>query len=165
MRRANDDTFHWTNCSPQHWSFNQGQHLWQGLENYILTNTDTDNLLVSVFNGPVFRSDDYVHRGVGIPREYFKVVAVVKRDGSLAASGYTVSQAALVANIDFEDYPVGRFRTFQRPIARIEQMTGLDFGPALGAADALAARPLRPEESAVAEAEALEITRLGDIRL
>lgn len=165
VQQANDDTFHWTNCAPQHWSFNQGEHLWQGLENYILDNADTDNLLVSVFNGPVFRSDDHVHRGVGIPRDYFKVVAVVKRDGSLAASAYTISQAALVANIDFEDYPVGRFRTFQRPVARVEAMTGLDFGATLRAADVLAKRGIGEQETALEAAEAIELRRLGDIRL
>jgi endonuclease G len=158
--RANDDTFHWTNCAPQHWSFNQGATLWNGLENYILGNADEDDLLVTVFNGPVFRSDDYVHRGVGIPREYWKVVAVRTREGGLAASAYSISQARLVANIDFEEYPVGQFRTFQRPIARIERLTGLDFGDALRDADVLGAAGM-PEESA---REGFELARLEDVR-
>jgi len=165
VQQANDDTFYWTNCSPQHWSFNQGAHLWQGLENYILDNADSDNLLVSVFNGPIFRSDDYMHRGVGIPRDYFKVVAVVKRDGSLAASAYTVSQAVLVENIDFEELPIGRFRTFQRSIARLEAMTGLDFGDALRSADVFGKGKIEDTESMGQSLDAVELRRLGDIRL
>lgn len=161
VQRANDDTFHWTNCAPQHWSFNQGATLWNGLENYILGNADEDDLLVTVFNGPVFRSDDYEHRGVQIPREFWKVVAVRTREGGLATSAYSISQARMVANIDFEEYPVGQFRTFQRPIARIETLTGLDFGEAVRAADVLGAAGL-PEEAA---RQGFEITRLADLRV
>ena len=29
---ANDDTFHFSNCSPQHARFNEGKNLWAGLE-------------------------------------------------------------------------------------------------------------------------------------
>jgi len=141
VQQANDETFHWTNCSPQHWSFNQGQTLWQGLENYILNNAGEDRLQVSVFNGPIFRPDDLTHRDVQIPRDYWKVVAVCRPDGSLATSGYSVSQARLVETIDFEELPVGRFRTFQRPIAQIGRLTGLDFGAAVLAADVLADGP------------------------
>jgi endonuclease G len=31
-----DDTFHFTNCCPQHERFNQGKNLWAGLEDYLL---------------------------------------------------------------------------------------------------------------------------------
>jgi endonuclease G, mitochondrial len=50
-QRANDDTFHFTNCSPQHEKFNQGQMLWQGLENYILDNASTQDRKITVFTG------------------------------------------------------------------------------------------------------------------
>ncbi|WP_156964017.1 DNA/RNA non-specific endonuclease [Muricoccus aerilatus] len=140
VERANIDTFYWTNCSPQHWSFNQGELLRNGLENYILNNTDNENILGTVFTGPVFRQDAYVHRGVPLPRDFWKVVAIRTRDGELRTSGYTVSQARLIANIEFEEYPVGQFRTFQRPIRRIAEMTGLDFGEAVLGADVLAGR-------------------------
>ncbi|MGL1418995.1 DNA/RNA non-specific endonuclease, partial [Vibrio parahaemolyticus] len=36
--RANADTFHFTNCSPQHFRFNQSATYWQGLERYVLEN-------------------------------------------------------------------------------------------------------------------------------
>ncbi|MBB3979357.1 endonuclease G [Rhizobium azooxidifex] len=51
-KQANDDTFQWTNCSPQYWGFNQGAELWQGLENFLLYNTDEEDVRASVFSGP-----------------------------------------------------------------------------------------------------------------
>src|SRR5262249_52419840 len=65
---ANDDTFHWTNCSPQYKGFNQGDDLWQGLENYILYNTDQEDIKATVFNGPIFADDDEEHRGTRVPQ-------------------------------------------------------------------------------------------------
>ena len=40
---------------------------------------------VNVFNGPVFRDDDPSHRGLPVPRAYWKVVSVVDREGRLCA--------------------------------------------------------------------------------
>ena len=57
-KRSNDDTFHFTNCSPQHEDFNQNQTTWAGLEDYILENADNRDLKVTVFTGPVFAPDD-----------------------------------------------------------------------------------------------------------
>jgi endonuclease G len=75
---ANDDTFHFTNCSPQHHDFNAGQTLWAGLEDYILDNADNLRFRVSVFSGPVLAADDDRYRGVQLPRQFWKVVAMVK---------------------------------------------------------------------------------------
>lgn len=36
--RANADTFHLTNCTPQHFRFNESAKFWQGVERYILEN-------------------------------------------------------------------------------------------------------------------------------
>src|SRR5262245_36203336 len=84
--RAEADTFHYTNCSPQHEKFNRSKELWQGIENYILDNTDLFHLRVCLFNGPVFALDDPTVKDVPIPREYWKVVTIRKADGSLSAT-------------------------------------------------------------------------------
>ena len=86
--RAEADTFHYTNCSPQHEKFNRSKELWQGIENYILDNTDLFHLRVCLFNGPVFAPDDPTVKDVPIPREYWKVVTIRKADGSLSATAY-----------------------------------------------------------------------------
>lgn len=127
VKVANDDTFHWTNCAPQHERFNQGENLWAGLEDYILKNADNKDFKVSVFTGPVFANDDAVYRGVKIPKQYWKVVTMVKSDNKLSATAYIVSQRSLITNLEAE-FVFGQFKTFQVPIETIEQLTGLSFG-------------------------------------
>src|SRR5262249_14333130 len=54
---ANADTFHFTNCSPQHWRFNEATRYWQGAERYVLENgllAAGTNKPISVFQGPIF---------------------------------------------------------------------------------------------------------------
>jgi endonuclease G, mitochondrial len=128
---ANDDTFHYTNSTPQHHDFNAGQSLWAGLEDYILKNADVRDFKVSVFTGPIFSDEDDQYRDIQLPRQYWKVVAMVKDDGKLSATAYLLSQAKLLQNIGEEavgTFSYGAYRTFQVPVKRIEKLTGLDFG-------------------------------------
>ena len=132
---ADEDTFHWTNCAPQYWEFNQGKELWQGLENFILYNTDEEDVRASVFTGPLFQDDDEEHRGVLIPQYFWKVVVVSDRGGKLYSSAYVVSQQPFAKNIPFEKLPVGDFNNFQVSIANLEQSIGLAFSNDVRAAD------------------------------
>lgn len=127
VKVANDDTFHWTNCSPQHKNFNQGKNLWAGLEDYILKNAANKDFKATVFTGPVFDNDDVEHRGIKIPKSYWKVVVMVKKNNKLSATAYLVSQAELVANLEAE-FVFGQFKTFQVSIENVEELSGLDFG-------------------------------------
>ena len=127
VKVANDDTFHRTNCSPQHEDFNQGKNLWAGLEDYILNNANNKDFKVSVFTGPVFANDDAVYRGVKIPKQFWKVAVMVKSNNKLSATAYIVSQKDLIANLEAE-FIFGKYKTFQVSIETIEQLTGLDFG-------------------------------------
>jgi endonuclease G len=146
-KTANDDTFHWTNCAPQYWGFNQGQELWQGLENFILYNTDDEDVRASVFTGPVFQHSDEEHRGIQIPQHFWKVVVVSDRDDNLYSSAYVVSQAEYATDIPFERMPVGAYNQFQISITKLENSTGLQFPAAVRDADVFlgetADRPLR----------------------
>jgi endonuclease G len=156
---ANEDTFHWTNCAPQYWGFNRGfgargstngRRLWNGLEEFVLQNTKAERIAVSVFNGPVLLEDDEVHRGVKIPRIFFKIVACRGPDGALLSSGYLVSQERYATDIPFERLPVGpngESENFQAPIARVAALSGLVFDDRLLAADVYPAGPDRPLES------------------
>ena len=123
---ANDDTFHFTNCCPQHERFNRNQTTWAGLENYVLNNAIAQNLRVSVFTGPVLEAGDPQYRGVQLPRQFWKVAVMVKEDGSLSATAYLLSQDSLLQGL--EEFSFGAYKTFQVPIRRIEELTGLDFG-------------------------------------
>ncbi|MCF0054971.1 DNA/RNA non-specific endonuclease [Dyadobacter sp. CY356] len=124
---ANDDTFHWTNCSPQYWQFNQGQDLWQGLENYILYNTDEEDVMANVYNGPIFSDDDQKHRGILIPKYFWKVVVVKDKNARIFSSAYVVDQSKWATNIPFEIIPTGDFNHFQTTVEKLEKQTGLTF--------------------------------------
>ncbi|MDI9948698.1 DNA/RNA non-specific endonuclease [Rhodococcus sp. IEGM 1305] len=134
-KAANDDTFHFTNCTPQHHNFNAGQTLWLGLEDYVLKNADNADLAVSVVTGPVLAPDDPEYRGVALPRQFWKTVAMVKQDGGLSVTGYLLSQAALLDEFaeGEEAFSYGAYRTFQVPVRRIAQLTGLVLDPYIAA--------------------------------
>jgi endonuclease G len=133
-KAANDDTFHFTNAAPQHREFNAGRTLWVGLEDYVLGNADTLDLAVSVFTGPVLAADDDAYRGVQLPRQFWKVVAMVKVDGALSVTGYLLSQAALLGELPSEEpFSYGAYRTFQVPVRRIAELTELGMEPHVAA--------------------------------
>jgi endonuclease G len=154
-KAANDDTFHFTNCTPQHHSFNAGQTLWLGLEDYVLKNADNADLAVSVVTGPVLAPDDPEYRGVALPRQFWKTVAMVKQNGGLSVTGYLLSQAALLDEFaeGEEAFSYGAYRTFQVPVRRIAQLTGLGLDPCIAAdplerieASALPRELIRPQD-------------------
>jgi endonuclease G len=125
---ANIDTFHYTNCSPQHKDFNQSDVTWQGLENYILDNAIAEKFRVSVFTGPVFRDDDQEYRGVKLPRQFWKVLVMVNK-GELSATAYLLSQEKLIQDLPHEAFSDDkRVKTYQVSIQAIEELTGLSFG-------------------------------------
>ncbi|MGK9148018.1 DNA/RNA non-specific endonuclease [Plantibacter flavus] len=172
-RRANVDTFSYTNAAPQAAEFNQSLELWNGLEDLVLEYASVNRLRLSVFTGPVFADDDPVYRGVRIPRQFWKVAAWSSAGalsaGALSASGYLLDQTPQLDDIDLSSLraagepdtppPLGPFRTFQVPIVDLAEVTGLGFG-ALAAADVLEpARAVRP-----APAEWIELTDRGDLR-
>jgi endonuclease G, mitochondrial len=151
VKIANDDTFHFTNCTPQHKDFNENKASWAGLEDYILENADNLDFKVNVFSGPVLADDDKEYRGVKLPKQFWKVVTMVKSNGQLSATGYVISQEALIDQpIDEKlevagDFAFGGFRTYQVPVTRVEQLTALSFGP-LSSFDPLAGSPLESAE-------------------
>ena len=151
---ANDDTFHFTNCTPQHHLFNAGSTLWGGLEDYVLNHAETEDLRVSVVAGPVLAPDDDTYRGVQLPRQFWKVVAMVTTRGRLSVTGYLLSQATLLEDLESdEEFSYGAYRTFQVPVRRIAALTGLGLAPYVAAdpLEGLEATPLprellRPED-------------------
>ena len=123
-QKANDDTFVYTNSTPQHARLNQ--KTWNDLEDYILTNTKANGLRVNVFTGPLFGATDPVYRGVKLPEQFWKVVSVVNGDTKkLHATAYILSQKDLISELEFV---FGQFRTYQLPIATLEKKAGLSFG-------------------------------------
>jgi endonuclease G len=124
---ANDDTFHFTNCSPQHERFNQNQSTWAGVEDLVLDKAVDEDRKVTVFTGPVLRDDDKPYKNARLPRQYWKVVVLARPDKSLLATAFLLSQQDLLGKLE-ADFDAGAFKTFQVKVSLVEQLTRLDFG-------------------------------------
>jgi endonuclease G len=136
---ANDDTFHFTNCTPQHKDFNRNKTRWAGLEDYILTNAANLHFKANVFTGPVLADDDDAYEGVQLPRQFWKVVSMVKTDRKLSATAYVLSQEHLIEGLrPREAFSYAAYKTYQVPVSKVEKLTGLSFG--LVHADPMASR-------------------------
>ncbi|MGZ4864912.1 MAG: DNA/RNA non-specific endonuclease [Halobacteriota archaeon] len=121
---AGEDTFHFTNCSPQYSQLNR--HEWLEVEDYVLNTAENAAVCITVFTGPVFRDDDMLYRGEYLlPADYWKVVAFVNKSGQLRASAYMRSQKNYLENLKFFD---DEYKTWQVPTAQVETLTGLSFG-------------------------------------
>lgn len=155
-KRNGDDTFHFTNCAPQHFAFNQGagakvadslniavSRLWAGLEDHVLKLLINEERKACVFNGPIFGAQDPKFNNLPIPLEYWKIL-VINKGGKLSAAGFVLSQKVLVERVtgdeEFKPRPLSdvELKLAQRPIAEIAKRTQLNFGP-LVAADAFRA--------------------------
>ncbi|MDF2734762.1 MAG: hypothetical protein K0S97_1385 [Chloroflexota bacterium] len=154
---ANGDTFHFTNCSPQHEDFNRNPQVWAGIENYILNNADSNDLRVTVFTAPVLRSTDPTFQDVKVPLQFWKVVAFRRKNNALASSAYLLSQEKLVEDVVAdEEFVFGAYKTFQVSLSQIATLASIDLG-ALVPADVL---------GGLDDAEALRpILALEDIRV
>ncbi len=125
---ANTDTFHYTVCAPQHKNLNRVT--WLSLEDYILKNTDVEDLKVSVYTGPVFSNQDFPYRDVLLPLEFWKMAAVIKKDGTPSVSAYLLSHKDFLDDMGekglISDEGFGEFRTYQIPLSRLEELTNLN---------------------------------------
>ncbi|MBB5052775.1 endonuclease G [Afipia massiliensis] len=144
-QRANADTYHLTNCSPQHFRFNQGTKFWQGAEKYVLENgaiaEDTENK-ISVFQGPIFDDKiDLWSDDVQIPSSFFKVIAWKGKSG-IKSVGLVVDQLAMLSEqrgSGIKPGPAASVNVSQWRVAitDIESRTGLDFGSDIRDADTI----------------------------
>ncbi len=145
-----DDSFHFTNCSPQFFSFNQGKQLWAGLEDYTRDVLLKDEEKGIVMNGPVFDGPDAndgdlpnpsgpSHKdptfgGVAIPKYFWKILITRGNDG-LNAAAFLMSQRKLIMDIErikeaeiLEKLSAEDVLVFQVSIADLTKLTKLDFG-------------------------------------
>lgn len=125
-KKANRDSFCFTNITPQHQAFNQSERhgLWGRLENAILDDVDVENLKVSVIAGPILKANDLEYRGIKIPRAFWKLIAFVE-DGELKVKAYVLSQDNLLDDIEALD--LDPFRLWQVSLSDLEDLTRLGF--------------------------------------
>jgi endonuclease G len=134
--RAAADTFHYSNAAPQEHVYNS--ETWGNLEDFVLARADQRDHKVSVMTGPVLRpDDDFYGEGLKggpwqIPWSFWKIAVFKRPDGTPSVTGFIVEQrptiAPLFESTRYNPYTVEQARVFQRPIAMIEELTGLDFG-------------------------------------
>jgi endonuclease G len=136
-KKANKDSFFFTNITPQMDDFNQSSKdgVWGRLEDAVFADVDVQDLKVSAFGGPVFHDDDRVYRDTPLPREYWKVLAYVEQ-GQFKSHAFLLTQ-----NLNpFEAIDFDEFRAFQISTTELEERTHLQFAAALSTANAFAAR-------------------------
>ena len=153
---AERDTFFYTNAAPQVGFFNQGSRLdrpgskgklrWRAVETYVLRNAVTMRERITVFAGPVFDDDtDPPYRFESrVPMRFWKIA--VWSDGSdLRSIALLADQKPVLtimpeaigfgAEAFADEEELARVSEFLSTVAEIEDLTGLDFGDAVRAAD------------------------------
>ena len=137
--RANADTFHLTNCTPQNWFFNQSTTRWQGIERFVLEQGAVPNEnKLCVFQGPILNTRYAKFRDALVPLEFWKVVAWIGKDTSkLKAAAFKVNQADVIKLRRGSPRPdkAGKdyLALYRVPVKTIENETKLDFGALKGA--------------------------------
>jgi endonuclease G len=159
---ANSDTFHWTNCTPQHEAFNQAnparndrtyrgmEGIWGAFENYIQASQKGTDTKACIIAGPILADDDpsadFGRGSIQYPLHFHKVVCIAEgSDGAATLSlfGFILSQQDIVTQFGIERFGPGRFKRLQVPLTDIEAEAGLSFDAVLHRADVLAGRSAR----------------------
>lgn len=109
LRRANGDTYHVTNCSPQVAGFNRSNlgGIWGDVENLVLAQSKVNKEAYCLLAGPVLDPDDRTFLGrddsgatrVQIPSRYWKIV-VARNGDRLESYAFLLEQD--LSNVDLE---------------------------------------------------------------
>jgi endonuclease G len=152
---ANSDTFHYTNCTPQHEAFNrtnppksegyEGIHgIWGRLEDQIQKQLELTENKSSIFAGPVLNNDNDPVENFGLgniqyPLKFWKVICVVDKVDGPISYGFLLDQSDVV-----EQFGLGKeklsFKSFKKQqirLSKITELTGVVFDDELYNADVL----------------------------
>lgn len=138
IQKANGDTYHVTNCSPQVKGYNrstEGKDNWGDLE--AMVERQTRGSRVIVFAGPDLDPEDEYFDGRGeggeeisvqIPRRFWKIVVAKTAGGDLRAYGFVLDQdlSAVPTHRREEGFAVPN--TWRRHMARIADIEGMLHG-------------------------------------
>lgn len=128
IRKANGDTFHTTNCSPQTAGFNRsasGEDNWGDLENLVQKQSASETAII--FSGPVLADDDPTFVGrdnhgvvsVQIPRKFWKII-VTKGVAGPEVFGFVLEQDLSQSEIEF--IVPEAWRVYMSSVADVESM-------------------------------------------
>lgn len=162
---ANSDTYHWTNCTPQHEAFNQEKEkgIWGQFESHIQREVNAVGNRMIVLAGPVLATDDpvkeYPRGPLQVPMRFWKVVACVSEDNGdpeLLAYGFVFDQSEPIRTKGYERMDMGDYEINQRSLAFITEISGVVFAAVLMESDVL--KGTRGEEKIVVQSR-------NDVRL
>ncbi len=129
VRRANGDTYHITNCSPQVSNFNRSNLKgdWGKLENNIMKQAKREKYCV--FSGPVLLKSDPLFKGVNqregievqIPTAYWKIVTSVNEQGELESFAFLLAQDLTRTSFEFDVSE--EWKAFMISIEELEELT------------------------------------------
>jgi endonuclease G len=153
---ANADSYHWTNCTQQHQSFNRdafGEHgLWGRLENQVQQQLPLADGRATIFAGPVLDNiaDPVAEiNGVDIqyPLKFWKIIVAVDEQEELVSYGFILDQSDVVNDqgIGLERLDFSAFNAQQATIRAITSLTGVVFDQKVYDNDALNPGDVGPE--------------------
>jgi endonuclease G len=134
LRRADGDTYHVTNCSPQIAGFNRsnlGEDNWGDLENHVLKSAAAERYCQ--FAGPVLDPSDAVFVGkiakgkllkVKIPSRFWKVIVSTTAHG-IASYGFLLEQDLSAVPTEF--VVPANFRRLMVPLTDLQKLAGIKF--------------------------------------
>jgi endonuclease G, mitochondrial len=141
---ANADTYHWTNCTPQHELFNQetpdGEEyrgrkgIWGEFEAQLQQELMNGGGQATILSGPVLysgtRTMDFGRGEVVYPLKFWKVVVVPKstaRRPGLAAYGFVFDQSRVIREfgLGVETLELRKFARQAKPLGEIEALAGV----------------------------------------
>lgn len=167
---GNSDSYHWTNCTPQHEGFNRDafgyQGLWGQLENHIAKEAGFLKNVLILFAGPVLDNNDPSRDfGSGIevqvPLVFWKVVVAVEeanQNRTLRAYGFVLDQTEAIEEYGWEArFRVGKFTEQQVSLLNITERSRVAFDQILHNGDPLANVPH--------ESRGRRLNTLADLRL
>jgi endonuclease G len=160
---ANADTFHWTNCTPQHEAFNRdtaqykGKGLWGVLENAIKeqlepgeNDEDKDyDRKACILAGPILKKDDPEYCDIQYPVKFWKVFAIKSKSEGRLVYGFILSQEETIKKKGLEKEGLPRFdrkvTALLASLKTIEEESGVVFDDLLHDADVMGEnRKLKP---------------------
>jgi endonuclease G len=131
IQKANGDTYHTTNCSPQVAGFNRpgATDNWGDLEKMVQQETQAEKVIL--FSGPVLADDDREFQGrdrngevwIPIPSRFWKVVVAVGEDSDPRTYGFVLEQDTSDVRWTEEEMAVpAEWQRYMKPIAEIEEL-------------------------------------------
>jgi endonuclease G len=143
---ANADSYHWTNCTPQHELFNQEtpkgaeykgrSGIWGAFEGALQAELLKGGGQATIFAGPVLYSDteveDFGRGPVVYPRKFWKVIVVPTSRGrrpDLAAYGFVFDQTDALKEfgLGVERLDLGKFNRQVMPLRQVQELSGVIF--------------------------------------